>query len=622
MNDTPKKSRLRALGAGVVAFLRDAQRRARFVGIVGAIFVCLAMTLEVLGPMFENWHTYGFHDWDTHTAYRYGTILSLTRYHEGPWWAPWLCGGYASWGYVEGATNLVSPYLPFYLLFKMPIALRIEVVGSAIFGFVGTYVVAGRFTRSAAVRALVAVLFAMNGRWSLQIASGHTWHLQYAWLPWLLYFYDVSLEDKRFRQVVYGGICLAMMVYMGGIYPLPQSALLLVVFGALSAIFRRSLRPILTAALISVIGVGLSAPKLLPMLDGMSRAPRIIESPEAIDLRQVILMMASPSQSFHAGPVMVPSYGWHEWGIYIGWFGVTVLVLGLLFARGKTGHPLKLTGALFFVLGLGAFLPESPWTLLHKLPVFASQHVPSRFLHPAILLLGLSFAVAVRSWLDPFLLRRPLVDALLLVPVAFAALDIAAVGRVALDVAFPHEAPPIVRSDAFKQQHRAPASYPAPDWAQPVYLAMLANQGVIDCWAVPRPTEWGAIGEGMPGYRGEAYVEAGTGEARVVSSTPNTAEIQVDGATEGAVVVYNMNYDPSWRANGKPAMVWKNAVAARVPAGSSRVRFTYYPRTMNAGLAVFAVAAGLCGVFPWWRKRRAKRKAAAAKAERADGEAT
>ncbi|MBK6696376.1 MAG: hypothetical protein IPG50_29930 [Myxococcales bacterium] len=361
---------------------------ARFVGIVGAIFVCLAMTLEVLGPMFENWHTYGFHDWDTHTAYRYGTILSLTRYHEGPWWAPWLCGGYASWGYVEGATNLVSPYLPFYLLFKMPVALRIEVVGSAIFGFVGTYVVAGRFTRSAAVRALVAVLFAMNGRWSLQIASGHTWHLQYAWLPWLLYFYDVSLEDKRFRQVVYGGICLAMMVYMGGIYPLPQSALLLVVFGALSAIFRRSLRPILTAALISVIGVGLSAPKLLPMLDGMSRAPRIIESPEAIDLRQVILMMASPSQSFHAGPVMVPSYGWHEWGIYIGWFGVTVLVLGLLFARGKTGHPLKLTGALFFVLGLGAFFarialdapPQAPGVSVaaRAVAVFASGDPAAR----------------------------------------------------------------------------------------------------------------------------------------------------------------------------------------------------------------------------------------------------
>ena len=47
-------------------------------------------TLAVLWPMLEDWSTYGFHDWDVMTSYRYITVLSLKQYGEGPWWNPWM----------------------------------------------------------------------------------------------------------------------------------------------------------------------------------------------------------------------------------------------------------------------------------------------------------------------------------------------------------------------------------------------------------------------------------------------------------------------------------------------------------------------------------------------------
>ena len=120
-------------------------------GLTGLLAWCLLLAafFTMLGPMLADFSTYGFHDWDAHSAYRYITALSLKRYGEGPWWHPWLCGGVPAWGYVEGATNLVSPYLPFYLFADLRTALRLEVVGDGLLGLAGAYLLAQRFTRSA-----------------------------------------------------------------------------------------------------------------------------------------------------------------------------------------------------------------------------------------------------------------------------------------------------------------------------------------------------------------------------------------------------------------------------------------------------------------------------------------
>src|SRR5689334_6807940 len=97
--------------------------------LAGVLLVgCL---LYVLAPMLEDFSTYGFHDWDVETAFRYITVVSL-KHDEGPWWHPWLCGGVPGFGYPEGGPNLVSPYLPLYLLTDVRTALRLEVLGQGL----------------------------------------------------------------------------------------------------------------------------------------------------------------------------------------------------------------------------------------------------------------------------------------------------------------------------------------------------------------------------------------------------------------------------------------------------------------------------------------------------------
>jgi hypothetical protein len=574
---------------------------------VGAVFVSALYVL--LTPFFHAMSMFGFHDWDSHTAYRYVTVLSLKGYFEPPWWHPWLCGGFPGWAYVEGATNFVSPYLPFYLLLPIQAAERFEVLGEAIVGLVSTYLLAGRFTRSAAVRAFVAVAYAINGRWALQAAVGHTWHLQYGWLPLALFFFDVSLDQGKRHFAVYSGAVLAVIVYEGGIYPLPHTALALVLYATMIAAARRTVRPFFTLAVASLSGVGFAAPKLFPMIDLMMRYPRKIDSTEAIDLGALVTMLTERDQSYsHPPPISVPRWGWHEYGIYVGGWVVAAMLIGLVSAPRARGLALKVSGLAFLLLGMGAFHKHAPWTLLHELPIFSSQHVPTRFLLPAVLMLMLSFAASFGGAFDHVIERHRWIDLLLLVPIFLVAQDIAQVGRKTMEHVFFMDLRPASPGE-FHQESGPPYDYTPGDWTGATMASMTNNLGIVGCYGVPDSLVRGAIPRGKPGYRGEAYLVDGAdgGSAAITKWTPNTATVKYQNAGPGALLVYNMNYDPSWRANGKAAIEYDAVVATAVPRGSGEVKFSYYPRALNGGLTVFALTAFVAFGAPRIIARRRKR---------------
>src|SRR5262249_26953037 len=156
---------------------------------------------------------------------------------------------------------------------------------------VGAWLLACRFTRSPAARALVVVAFAVNGRWALQITSGHTWHLAYGWTPWVFYFYDRATGadptrgPARRRDVVLCGACIAMMVYTGGIYPLPETIFAIAVYGVFLAVVTRSPRPLGVGLACGLLAFGLAAPKLLPVFEVLSKHPRLVDSTETLDLK-------------------------------------------------------------------------------------------------------------------------------------------------------------------------------------------------------------------------------------------------------------------------------------------------------------------------------------------------
>jgi hypothetical protein len=552
----------------------------------GALLV--AALLYVLDPMLSDFSTYGFHDWDVETAYRYITPVSL-RAGEGPWWHPWLCGGVPGFGYPEVATNLVSPYLPLYLFADVRTAIRFEVLGQGLLGLAGTYAFASLFTESVALSTLLTALFVLNGRWALQAAVGHTWHLQYALMPWAFFFFERSLRGKK-RWAVAAGLAMALCAYWGGVYPLPHTALLLALYACLLALFERTRAPLVSLVIAGASALGLGAPKLFAVADQMSAIPRLIESTEVIGPSALLAMLTAPGQRYGVRSADVPAYNWHEWGIYIGWGGMLVLALAL-FARGPRGHAFKILGILCFLLGFGAFHTLAPWALLHRLPMFASQHVPSRFFYPMLLMLGAAFVMFAAPHLDPRVRRSPWLDVVLLVPVALFACDMVRFSQTPFEQAFWMQAPPTIRrAPLFEQRLDAPIHYVRRDWAQPILLSMFANTGVVRCYGVDPNFTPGAIPRGDSDYAGLAFIEGGRGTARVVDWGPSHAVVDVTDGTPGALLVYDMNHDPSWRANGAPALEHRGLVSARLRGGSERIELRYFPRTFRWSLPLFGLA--------------------------------
>ncbi|MBL8742599.1 MAG: hypothetical protein JNK04_15940, partial [Myxococcales bacterium] len=312
----------------------------------GATIVALACLIVpafiVLWPWLTETQRFGFHDWDVMTSHRYLAVASLRDHGELPGWNPYACGGFPAWGYVEGATNVVSPFLPLYWWLDIRMAIRLEVLGMALLGAWGSYLAAGTVSESRGARALVAVLFATNGRFGLQAASGHGWHLAYAILPWVFYCFERArvrpLSPRFFAGLA---VSFAMLIYAGGIYPLPHTLLFVGAWAVGLAIIERSARPLVVLSGAGAAGALLAAPKLLPVLAAFARAPRVIESNERLGPGALLTLLVSRQQAFFDRPAAVTPYGWHEWGMYVSVLGVALLLGGLVFARGSKAWLLK-----------------------------------------------------------------------------------------------------------------------------------------------------------------------------------------------------------------------------------------------------------------------------------------
>jgi hypothetical protein len=578
---------------------------------LAAIVVVLVTIAGVVKPMFANVATLGGHDWDQMEAHRWLVVKSIREFHQFPFWNPYACGGFSAWGAVESDTIIVSPFLPVYLFAPLAWAIRIEVLGGALLSALGTWLLAGRFTRSSALRALVCVVFAVDGRWSLQAATGHAWHLYYAYTPWVLYFYDRAARRSGptdFKSIALAAVFVAMMVYSGAIYPLPETALLVAIYAVALAVARRSMRPVAVGTAIGALAAGLAAPKLVSLIENVARWPRIVESLESIDLHAFMQMLTEQNQDTTMPAAAVPQWGWHEYGLYVGWLPCLLILVGLILAKGERARALRWAALAGVILGFGHFHDDSPWALLHELPLFKSQHVPTRWLYPAVLLCAaVAASSAERALVRTRLLRRPL-EIGLVVMVLFIGRDIAEVARRPLTHAFWMQMRPVAPAAQFHMEYDAPANlqYVVGDYAPPALPAMLAGIGVLRCSLHPglnifapaptskgRPFGMGAFGKGEPEYRGEAYLAEGKGTANIVSFTPNRVEVEFAGAEPGDLLVLNQNWDAGWEADGKAVVRYRDTLGAKVSKPGGRIVFRYRARFiwLTTALAVFILGA-------------------------------
>ena len=195
----------------------------------------------------------------------------------------------------------------------------------------------------------------LGSRWALQVASGHLWHLAYAWTPFALYFLDRAIDEDRRDLAGAAGAMLALIIYVGGIYPYPHTLMVLWLYALGRAIAARSRRPLALFLFSMFTGIGLGAPKLLPALATMSRFPRLIESNEPVSLHSIWIMLTAHQQGFDFYPHLPLRvfWVWWEWGAYVGVAGALALVAALAVGWSPRLVSLKVAAVCCVILSLG-----------------------------------------------------------------------------------------------------------------------------------------------------------------------------------------------------------------------------------------------------------------------------
>jgi hypothetical protein len=312
-------------------------------------------------------------------------------------------------------------------------------------------------------------------------------------------------------------------------------------------------------------------------------------------------------------------WGWHEYGCYITWLGMGLALLGIA-AAWKSQWPMYVTGGIALILVMGHASPVNLYGWLQRLPLYASLHVPSRFL--AVVLFALAIAAGHGlDWLCRRIRQSPLrrleTPFAWLIPAVIVA-ELAVMNWKLFDDIFiirPRVMPTTERRD-FATRVRTTA-HRDPRMMSCLYPLLMSDTGVLEGYenlAVPR----GRITlEGRPDYRGEAFLEQGTGKAEIQEWTMSRVEVSLSVDAEDQLVL-NQNFSKGWKAvvrgvngirRGDAAASSEGLVSVTVGPEDREVEFRYLPESFVWGTWISGLSLLICAallIVPKSLVRRAK----------------
>lgn len=533
---------------------------------------------------------------------------SLRLYGEVSLWNPFDCRGIPMWDFPESMTGSPLFFATVYLD-TLP-TLYVWNLFHAIAGFFSMSIFLRRGLRLSQRACFVGSAFWSVGAWHvIQCAGNHETFVPFFLAPLLVHLWRES--ELRRDAAVLGGLVVAWMIYAGGTYAVPFSAILLGIETCTRLRSRARVgRIAMAGAIVGVVVVTVAASRLLPLLDQFSQHRRELP-PDSDHLLRGSTLFA---MFFDRGPadplgrgLAGQQYGFDEYVIYFGPFGVVAALLGSMIAWRKHRWTVFVVLVLT-VLALGHFASWAPWAVLqrHVFP-FTSLRVPSRFILFIALFLCVWIALLVEhaetmvaEWTANAALRRWLPIAATLIATLGVA-DSAEWGR-------------SVVARRFTGAPRAEVA------ASPRFFYGLDAEQDPDFINHPRQnhayeycraTSF-AFHPNAPIWTGDApQARAAGADATIldVVRTHNTFDIEVD-ATAHALIRLNSAYDRGWQTNFGEIEADGELLAVRVPPGKHRVHVNYWPRTLTAGLLLSALATTACAAFLVCAKFRRRTMAA------------
>lgn len=594
-------------------------------GHVYAAIVVLG--LVYCAPLFSNLENQGRVDWDQFTTSYATPRIALLRDHQLPLWNPYAEGGTVLLAHPH--SPVASPWYLLTLLLGAPLALRVQVLLFAILGGVGMAALVRKMTSSLPAMALGGCLYMMNSHFALHMAEGHIAWTPLGLMPWIGLF----LVDHRWtaRSIGWCALLWASILGSGSVYTPAIFIPVFTIWIALESLRNRDLR--IAGWLIAILlAVSLIAFKLLPTAEFASAHPRSYGS-ESVPLAALPTLFAGRDQvelyqakrdhrlkdelhhfqalddeaqrkymkSFRR--LRLKRYGFHEFGSYITLLGVCLAAFGIV--RSWSRHwPLFLAGFIAGCVAIGGSFPVVDlWQLLKKLPLYESLHVPSRAFAAVVFVLSLAAALGMSHLSDLLSRRSRLVSrGIPLLAIVIIVTDLGGIGwRLFSDAFVIPPAAPSTQSNEFVQAiPEGFASNPFPGVMYSyLYPYLLANVGNLNGYENMQVRSGEVKTVRDPDYRGEVYLEANRGTAKIRKWTMSRVGIEVDAENDDRLIM-NQNYARGWRAD----RFHRSGLSDRVPAVASesglvsvevdpqieRVVLSYFPKSLVIGAGVSGVS--------------------------------
>lgn len=571
------------IGVALISLVRT--NRNKMIAAIALIIVLAP--LAIMGYFFPTGDL-GIADWDLYVSLHDSYRKALLVYHTFPFWDPYPCGGTAGLGDPE--FPVFTPTFLLVLLFGSSMGLRLDIVLSIIIGAIGMLVLARKLGRSVEAGLIASFAVAFGTVNLIESTEGHVNIMAWMWVPWILWAW-LLVYEKKIKPLVCG-IFLALTFLGGGVYLLIYTTLAFVV---LTLMVRRHREAFLASLYSGLWGVGLVSFKLIPVVYWLHQFTDRVYVPSSYTLPWLVDILFG--RYLHGSTVILnQSSGWHEYGAYIG-YGVLVLALiGLAGSRQRVIRSLGIATVLALCLStLGPFLAP----LLDHIKFF-----PRSNLSRVILFAVIPLALLASFGMDRLASRIPRYGKTIMVVI---------IGIVAIDIiSLTYQ----ISEQAFVLPHVMPLVSPAPfPIAYTPDRYDQAGQG-------SRTTR--TVDAYFAGYGTEAYCSVlgpksavrtvyDQGDNGIVSALSDRATVLLVSWNYNKVVVHvdtpvptqivlNANYADGWKANGAPATIVSNRIAAFVDSGSHDIAFEYHAPGLLLGGSITACTI----IFGLWRFIRKK----------------
>lgn len=547
-----------------------------FVDRLPALLLAIA-TVSLAIPLLSRPNASGFGDWDFHLQEFEAIRVSILLYHQFPWWNPWSCGGFPLAG--EPQCGLFSVATPFVLAFGPGVGLRLGTIACLLVAVEGARRLGRLWFGDPWAGAAVGAVYGLHGGLLVYTVAGHFIPMSFQMTPWLVYFAFRLAEGPRMGVAF--GLALALDLLGGlsypSIYGVAIAGLVLLRGVRVEGGARRSAF-LLNAALAFGVALLLAGWRLAVVARVLRDYPRIHDSSIDLTVFDLIANLIGRPDAATLRAATAPVH----WGMNfsVGWLGAGLLIMSL---RGgwRWWHTLA---ALAIALSMGATRTWHPSYWLNHLPVFATMHMVTRWLVPAMLGVGLAIGSVLAGG------RASVHPAARLTAAGLTVLLVTDL------VQYGHGILPVALGET-SVADRASDAPPVSVESAPAYVAMMSGETVIRGtepllgYNHTRPTS--RLWVGHPSYRGEAWTE--DGPVQPIGWSPNRIRFQV---RPGQIVHINQNPGSWWWVNDRPAFPDFRCAELNqpftLPADSDgRLELEIRPVGLRVGLALQVVGAAI-----------------------------